>query len=170
MREVIYKIILDCIIDDNISNHMEECDFKDILQESDSKGEIGIKFYTRVFNLLNFKVIAQLWGINQNLQFNSLKPMYYRGTNLIIYIKSNNSSTISQLIDDSGKAGINLNQVILLENTEAFTETFFRLSMILALYYDDLISDVVFKNQLLSYERGNNPKILLASKLLKPEN
>ncbi|MFW9865286.1 MAG: hypothetical protein ACFFEN_04235 [Candidatus Thorarchaeota archaeon] len=169
MREVIYKIILDCIINENISNQMEECDIKDILQESDSNAEIGIKFYTRLFNLLNFKVIAQLWGLNQNLQFNSLKLMYYRGAKLIIYIKSNNSSTVSQLIDDCGKAGINLNQVILLENTEAFTETFFRLTMILALYYDDLISDVVFRNHLLSYEKGNNPKILLASKLSKPE-
>jgi hypothetical protein len=169
MREVIFKIIFDGVVDDYVRKQIDECDFKDVFSGSDSDSEIGVTYYTNNFKLLGFEIIAQVWALNQDQRFNPLKPMYYKGAKLIIFVKLNNSSTVAQLIDYAEKAMIAYNQIILLENTNAFTEPLLKFAMILALYNDELISDGEFKDQELAYEKGNNPKFTLADSFLNPE-
>lgn len=169
MREIVYKIIFDGIIDENIRSQMDECDFKDIFSGSDSNTEIGVKYYSKLFKVTGFEVIAQVWALNQSNQFNSLKPMYYKGAKLIIFVKSNNSSSVDQLLDYSGQARIHPNQIVLVENTKAFTEKFFEFTIVLTLYNDNNVGDSEFKEHQSVYKKGNNPKFIIADSLLNSE-
>ena len=166
MVDNIYKIVFDGSVDEHVRNKIDECTFKDIFSDIDSNNVLGVKFYTKVFNLHGIEIIAQVWALNQNQQFNSLKSIYYKGANLIIFVKSNNSSTIEQLLDYAGNAMINPNQIILIENTKDFTESFFEFTIVLALYNDELISESEFRDQRLVYEKGDNPELIMAENLL----
>lgn len=166
MFDVIYKIVFDGSVDEYVRNKIDECTFKDIFSDTDSNNVIGVKFYTKVFNLHGIEIIAQIWALNQNQQFNSLKSIYYRGANLIIFVKSNNSSTVEKLLDYAGNAMINPNQIILIENTKDFTEAFFEFTIVLTLYNDELINESEFKDHELVYEKGDNPRFIMAEFLL----
>ena len=169
MREVIYKIIFDGVVDDYIRKQIDECDFMDVFSGSDSNSEIGVTYYTKLFNLFDLEVIAQVWALNQSNQFNSLKPMYYKGAKLIIFVMLNNSSSVTQILDYSEQSGILPNQIVLVENTKAFTKTFFEFTIVLTLYNDNIIGDSEYKEHQSVCKKGNNPKFKIADSLLNSE-
>lgn len=168
MLDNILKIVFDGSADEYLREKVDECPFKEIFSDTDSNNIIGVKFYTKVFNLYGIKIITQVWALNQSRQFNSLKPIYYRGANLIIFVKSNNSSTVEKLLDYAGSAKIYPNQIILIEKTKDFTETFFEFAIVLTLYNDELISESEFKDLELVYEKGDNPRFIMADRILDP--
>ena len=167
MHSAVFKIVFDGLVDEYVRNKMDECTYKDFLSDINSNQLIGVKFYTRTFTILDLKQIAQIWTLNQDQKFNSLKYKYYEGAKLIIFVKSSNSSSVDQLLDCVDKAMINLNQIFLINSSKDFTEAFFEFVMVTALYNDELISERELKEQKLVYRKGNNPKYLTSNELLE---
>ncbi|MFX0105771.1 MAG: hypothetical protein ACFE75_09790 [Candidatus Hodarchaeota archaeon] len=163
----VFKIIFDGIVDDYIRDKIDECTYKDYFSDIDSNKAIGVKYYNKAFNLFGLKEITQIWALNQDQEFNSLKQMYYRGAKLIIFVKSNNSSSVDQLIENAKIAKIDLDQIFLIESTINFTQAFFDFAIVSIMYKDELISKSEFQSHKLVYEEFDNPKFIIAKDLLE---
>ncbi|MHA2392582.1 MAG: hypothetical protein ACXAEX_11620 [Promethearchaeota archaeon] len=163
----VYKIIFDGIVDDHVRDKIDDCIYKDFLSGINSSKLIGVKYYTKPFNLNGYKEILQIWALNQDQEFIPLKPMYYMGAKLIIFVKSNNSTSIDQLFEYVELAEIDLDRIVLIENTKAFTENFFDFVIIFLMYKDGLISESEFQTHKSVYEELDNPKFILAKDLLE---
>ncbi|MFX1315843.1 MAG: hypothetical protein ACFE9T_08260 [Promethearchaeota archaeon] len=169
MPDFAYKIVYDGPVDENLENIIE-LEFMDEIQDnSKNKIIIGVDFYTKNFNIFNTEINAHIWILNQGEMFKSIKATYYRGANLILFVKLNNSSTVEKLIEFVNNAKINPNQIIILETSDGFTETFFEHAIVIALFNDGLISASKFREKELLYKEADNPEYTLLSDYLESE-
>ncbi|MFX0041901.1 MAG: hypothetical protein ACFE8L_03215 [Candidatus Hodarchaeota archaeon] len=168
MTVINYKVVFDGQIDENLKKMIEN-GFLEVVIDAQTNIVIGVDLYEKIFNLYGKEIKAQVWILNQGDMFKTIKAMYYKGANLVIYVKSNNSSTVEKLIDSYKNARINPSHIILLENTEDFTEAFFEYAIVITLYQDGLLNINTFRERQLDYQKGKNPKYTVLIDYLESE-
>jgi hypothetical protein len=169
MVDITYKVVFDVQIDEDLRSKIDNGFLEEVIDNSQTNVVIGVDFYDKIFNLYGKEIKAQVWILNQGQMFKTIKAMYYKGANLVIYVKSNNSSTVEKLIESFKNAKINPSHILLLELTEDFTEAFFEYAIIITLYHDGLVSVSAFREKQLAYEKGNNPEFTVLSDYLESE-
>ncbi|MFX1320569.1 MAG: hypothetical protein ACFFAQ_02885 [Promethearchaeota archaeon] len=169
MTVITYKVVFDGRIDDKLKNKIDNGFLEEVIDDAQTQVVIGVDFYAKDFNLYGKGIRAQVWILSQDQMFKAIKAMYYKGANLVIYVKSDNSSTVEKLIDSFKNAKINPNNIILIETTEDFTEAFFEYAIVITLYHDGLISSSTFREKKVVYEKGNDPKFTVLSDYLESE-
>ncbi len=169
MVDITYKVVFDGQIDDNLRSKIDNGFLEEVIDDSQTNVVIGVDFYAKNFILYGKEIKAQVWIVNQGQMFKTIKTMYYKGANLVIYVKSNNSSTVEKLIDSFKNAKINPSHIVLIENPEDFTEAFFEYVIVITLYHDGLINASTFRERQLVYEKGSNPKFTVLSDYLESE-
>lgn len=168
MTLINYKVVFDGHVDEGLRIKIEN-GFLDVVIDAQTNVIIGVDFYDKLFNLYGKGIKAQVWILNQGEMFKTIKFMYYKGANLVIYVKNNNSSTVEKLIDSFKNAKINPSLIIILETTEDFTEAFFEHAIASILYHDGFINASKFRERQLVYEKSNNPKFTVLSDYLDSE-
>jgi len=169
MTAITYKVVFDGLIDDNLRIKIDNGFLEEVADDSKTNVIIGVDFYAKSFILYGKEIKAQVWILNQGQMFKTIKAMYYKGAHLVIYVKSNNSSTVEKLIDSFKNAMINPSHIFLLEITEDFTEAFFEYAIVITLYHEGLINTSTFRERQLAYVKGNNPEFTVLSDYLESE-
>lgn len=169
MANINYKVVFDGRIDDNLRKEIDNGFLEESVDDAETNVVIGVDFYSKNFDLYDKKIRAQVWILSQDQMFKTIKAVYYKGANLVIYVKSNNSSTIEKLIGFAKNVKINPNNIILIETSDDFTEVFFEYAISITLYHDGLISSNTYREKEIAYEKGKNPQFIILSDYLDSE-
>lgn len=169
MATINYKVVFDGRIDDNLRKEIDNGFLEESVDDAQTNVVIGVDFYAKNFELYNKKIRTQVWILSQDQMFKTVKAVYYKGANLIIYVKSDNSSTLDKLIDSLNNVKINPINIILIGTSEDFNEAFFEYAITITLYHNGLISSNVLSEKKVVYEKGKNPQFTILSDYLESE-